>query len=321
MVTKDFGSIPEILLSEKNEYSLYCAILGFKIVPGKLYRSPLRDDYKLTNYDGAPSFCIFETPSNRLYDYMWKDFGKSGVNSGSIFTLIQLLNSCTKQQVWRIVDKLDLELVEAIPQQDAIIDFKESDWTEHHYKFWKQFNVTPEILKRHGVLTAKYLRVNGTTVYVPMHCYIYPQNGMFKVYRPYSGKENKFRSNYDSTIVEGEDVLLPSSKLIITKSRKDVMCLESFGYSAVSARSENTVIATTKLDYFRTLYQDIIVFFDNDGKESSDKYPFEKVFLPLKSDAKDPSDYCKLHGKEKCKKILEQLLGKPNGDTKRVHGH
>ncbi|MGL1311253.1 hypothetical protein ACSTKO_24905, partial [Vibrio parahaemolyticus] len=75
-------------------------------------------------------------------------------------------------------------------------------------------------------------------------------------------KNRKFRQDLQETYVHGiEQLTYQSDLLIITKSRKDVMCLRSFGYDAVSPRSENTPMPENFFTWADTHYKRKLVLF------------------------------------------------------------
>ena len=96
--------------------------------------------------------------------------------------------------------------------------------------------------------------------------------------------------------------------LIITKSMKDVLCLNSFGYEAIAARGENILLPKECIEYMKKRYNRILVLFDNDMKHKGDEYEFDKIYVPRLWDTdKDTSDFCNNHGKHETADMLRQI--------------
>jgi hypothetical protein len=100
-----------------------------------------------------------------------------------------------------------------------------------------------------------------------------------------------------------------SDTLIITKSMKDVMCLRSFGYEAVSPRSENTPLPEQAIGYFNVKYKRKFILFDNDMKHRGDWYPYPQVYVPIESGSKDISDFTRDHGPQAASELLQTIIG------------
>jgi hypothetical protein len=139
-------------------------------------------------------------------------------------------------------------------------------------------------------------------------CFAYREIDKYKIYQPHD-LEFKFRNNYPNHFIEGfHQLKFKSDLLIITKSRKDVMCLYELGYEAVSAKSENTVIPIEYINHFKKRYKRIVVLFDNDMKHKGDAYEFDKIYVPIESGEKDVTDFRRRYGHESTVQMMKDIL-------------
>lgn len=315
------------ILERVDEYALYCNYLRFVPVIGAKYPSPdyIRASINL-NRDHDPSFGIFERKrGNFIHEFVWKDQA-SGV-FGDIFDLVKHKYQCKDRRaaVLRIMSDFGLGGVKSEEPADATIperiyadpvhiEIKSRPmFSQNDIAYWRQFNITEKILKRHLVTSVQCYWVAEDQRY-PSYPkglgYAYRISTKYQLYFPLADKKNKFRNNYDDTCVPGYAQLrYESDTCIITKSRKDIMCLESFGYEAVAARSENTVLPRAFLDYLKTRYSRILVLFDNDMKHKGDEYEFNKIYVPrIVERDKDTSDFCNNHGAQQCAEMLRSII-------------
>ncbi len=90
---------------------------------------------------------------------------------------------------------------------------------------------------------------------------------------------------------------------------KDVICLRSFGYEAISPRGENILLPIECVNMMKRKYERIVVLFDNDMKHKGDEYEFQKVYVPQQwENDKDVSDFCYNHGARETANMLQQIL-------------
>lgn len=321
MLEDDFLMDESDILQRVDEYTLFCHYLGFEPDLGVKYHSPIRPD------DNDPSFGIFRSRNFSNREFGWKDAGTG--KYGDVFKLVEELmkleySSCTRFQIlerikqdFGLTTKMEnkpLRIVNYVPKPRETIDIrvKSRTFNSLDFQFWRQFNIDQPILERYKVK--------------PISCYwsfesqqspkfprglgywyqIYPKS---KLYFPNEVKEFKFRNDLTDKELEGfYQLKYQSDTLIITKSYKDVMCLASFGYEAVAARSENTKITDAYLQYFEQRYSRILVLFDNDGKHKADEYHYDKIWVPKDSGEKDISDFCKRYSPAETATLLKHLI-------------
>lgn len=290
--------------------------------------SPLREDRR-------PSFS-FKAYNNGVI--IWQDWGTGMI--GDAFKLVMLLKSCSFAECLRYIDQ-DMHLgiasdeyTEAEKQAlirihlerqkkvhvkpKKIITVIPQGFTLSDYNYWKSFGISIRTLMEFDVVSAKYVYIDGklTLIYSnsrPIYAYYYNREhtGEVKVYSPY----NKTRFLFNGTNNNIDGILqLPDrvDKLILSKSRKDVMLLYEFGYHAVSVQSEVYKLNDTVLQKLKNVSQNIYVWYDNDrtGIENSvklvEQYGFKSI--STNSEAKDPTDFFKRNGYEATKKLIQTCL-------------
>jgi len=314
----------EDILERVDEYALYCFYLGFEPLIGAKYPSPVRGEIQF-NEDRDPSFGIYERKYGAGYhEFLWKDLAANV--HGDIFDLVMLLFDSvkTRREAMKVV-MADFGLggtsiVKApskVPDRKYLepidIEIKARPFNRSDLNYWQQFNITQQILEQYTVkaIAAYWITKEQKTPDYPKGLgYAYREWDKYQLYFPHAEKRYKFRHNLTEVCVHGFKQLQYNSDLcIITKSRKDVMCLRSFGYEAISPRSENTPLPDLCLKHLESKYKHIAVLFDNDGKHAGANLPYPKVYIPmdLRPDDKDVSDYCSHHGPEETLRMLKQL--------------
>ena len=291
------------LLDKVDDYTIYSYYLGpFK--PGKLMNSPLRSDDKM------PSFAIFPTKDGAL---LFKDHG-TGV-AGNALKFMKLYKGIQtrdelEKELLRIFRKSEPTSSAATvtrsytPREDTDIGIVRQPFTETDKRYWKQFHISIDTLKRFNVFSIKYFlcnRVVRGTYKEDSPMYAYKVYDKFKIYRPLASKYTKWRTNLTNRHVQGlaELPYEGGNLLIITKSLKDVMCLYEMGFNAIAASSETTFIPNDIIKSLRKKWRHIVILYDRDqtgmlkAREYSKQYKFDAIFVHKKFKSKDISDAVK----------------------------
>ena len=144
--------------------------------------------------------------------------------------------------------------------------------------------------------------------------YVFKVYDAIKIYRPLADKKEKWYGSTKRIHIFGYKQLPENSDLlIITKSLKDVMCLYSMGYNAISPASEGTLIPSEIITALKKRFKKIIILYDNDepGKlyteRMNKKYGLDYIFIPEESGEKDISDYISHYNTDKTKELLNRL--------------
>ena len=306
------------LLEKLDDYTIYSYYLGsFK--PKTLMNSPLRPDDKI------PSFAIFPSKTG---DLLFKDHGTG--EAGNALKFIKLYRGITTRE------ELERELLRIVKQSGKTssaatvtrtyttseytdIGIVRQPFTEVDKKYWKQFHISIDTLKRFNVFSIKYFlcnRVVRGTYKEDNPMYAYKVYDRFKIYRPLASKYTKWRTNLTNRHVQGLAELPQEggNLLIITKSLKDVMCLHEMGFNAIAASSETTFIPDDILESLRSKWKHIVILYDRDaaGMQNARKYSrqckFDAIFVHKKFKAKDVSDAVKLNSFFEVKEWLTKTV-------------
>lgn len=308
------------LISEEDIMRYY---VGFDYVVGKAYVSPLRED-------SNPSFALYYTKSGSI---RFKDFNG---DQGNCFDFIILKTGLDFMDTLKLViQDFNLPLGNNTPTvfpkevtsvfkpkivaKDRLIQFKPQEWTKRDKMYWSRYGINREILDNYNVFSAKYVYLDKQLIHVhsdynPVYCYKF--NGKrVKVYRPLAPAAGKWLSNVDANDLQGfEQVELRTSTLIITKSLKDVMCLNSLGFESVAPQSENTRTQYEMMKALAENYPKVFILFDNDeagerGANSLAEYLGDTskcIYIP--EGTKDISDYIIKYGTKKALELINNLI-------------
>lgn len=309
------------LLDKLTDYDIYSYYVGqFKI--GKLFNSPLRSD------DKNPSFAIFKGINGGLF---FKDHGSGeGGNAIKFVKLYKNINTKDEleRELLRIVRKMNPNSGNAIRTYSYSVDSGPTDigivrqpFTDVDKRYWKQFHISIDTLRKFQVFSIKYFlcnRVVRGTYKETSPMYAYKVDDKFKIYRPLASKYTKWRTNLTNRNVQGlsELPVEGGNLLIITKSLKDVMCLYEMGFNAIAASSETTFIPDDILNSLRHKWKHVIMLYDRDktgmleSRKYSRQYKLDAVFVHKRFKAKDISDAVKDNSYNDVKQWLTQTLMK-----------
>lgn len=317
----------EMILSKISEEQIFAFYIGPEVRSKKLFKSKLRNDKN-------PTCSMFRNRSNVL---IYKDFA-SGLYA-DCFNYVMQLFGCKYHDALKIIAN-DFGIVrnQDIPKnvgkiisKDFKIEEKEfskiqveiQDFTELELKWWAKYGITLEILKKFNVYSCKHVFLNDklvakSTQNCPIFGYYgnkYQGNELWRCYFP-KRDSYRFITNWPTKKIQGYDQLPKKGKLLVlTKSQKDNMCLNSFGIAACSPNSETQFISDSVLENLKSRFEYIVVLFDNDltGIQNMNKlkkkYP-ELIYtwLPRSSGAKDISDYYKLHKRAKTQQLIKDFV-------------
>jgi len=321
----------EEILSRVTCLDIFSYYIGKDFKYGRAICSPLRKDK-------SPSFTIFKHNSGKFF---FKDFSTG--DSGDCFTFLSKLYAMKRFDTYRLVDN-DFQLgisttlfkaptnkhvgqhvkeLKDLEPSTTTIQIKSRPWNNKEDKtFWSRYGICCNILNKFNVQPAEHVWVNGNLVvsancYNPIYAYGFGQ-GKLKIYQPYSNF--KWLSNTNVSDLQGLSQLPDSGDtLVITKSLKDVMCLDIWGIPAVAPASESCVIPA---DIVKDLYNRfaricILYDFDRTGVSFANKHRKLYKFIPLfltngkfntfDYKAKDLSDFIALNGVRGAAELIEYV--------------
>lgn len=315
------------ILSNLTEEQIFSYYIGSEVKSKKLFRSKLRKDRVPT--------CSFYRNKHGTLTY--KDFATS--QSLNCFGYVMELFKCDYIEALRIIandfglikDKILIKNKGVVISKDFKIEEKEftkiqveiQEFTDLELKWWSKFGINKELLKKYNVYSCKHVFLNDQLIAKSQqNCPIFGYYGkkyqgleMWRIYFP-KNRANKFLGNWPSKKVQGYEQLPESGNLLcITKSMKDVMCLNALGIDACAPCSETQFIPENILEDLKNRFKHIVVFFDVDltgisfMNKLKKKYPeFIYTWIPRKYNCKDISDFYHENGKNKTKNLIKQFL-------------
>lgn len=277
-------TLTDRLLENVSSYDIFCHFIGYDLDVGKVILSPIRKDNR-------PTFILF-IPED-LDDVFFKDFAWVG---GTVFKFVKLfalyteqLHLRTRKQVIKYIDtemgiglfvgtdritQRRRQLNTAFYASKRVIRFKSRDFTEKDIKYWKSYHINKKTLIKYKVKSVhKLLNEVKEVVYTVSRntlTFVYIIYNKVKLYSPES-LDFKWRNTCPAHYLQGIEQILATksgnSKLIITKSLKDVMVFDTFigdKYDVLAPHSENNLFTPSRLDWMYKNYTEIIIIYDYD---------------------------------------------------------
>lgn len=320
----------DLVLSKVTPYQIFAYYVeDFKL--GKIIRSPLREDKN-------PSWRVFASKidgSLCYYDYSTKEYGDCfsfvmrmfGLNFYQAIERIAFDMNIVhfkprfvsnKRVVGSIVPD-----VKIIRKPKKIIGVNKIDFVDSDFYYWSKYGINYKLLKKYNVIKCSKVFVNEHVLWVsndlnPIYAYVFYKDGnyTFKIYRPKANKDEKWLSNTNRTILQGWDQLPDFSEtLIITKSLKDVMVLNSIGYPSLAMQNEVSSIKDTVVDELYSRFKKIFILQDFDyagvsgvnrlRKAYGFKYFFIQDFSTRSNGLKDISDFREVNNNYNTKQLID----------------
>lgn len=321
-ITQDITK--ELLFQSLTEEQIFCNYLHLSQIPRKLILSPVREDRSPT--------CGFYRNSNGvliLHDFATGEYM-------NCFNLVMKMYNCSYHQALKIIANdfhIQASAKSAIvpkrqtpvfiqQEKNTQIQVELDNFSDKELDWWKQFGVSQSTLQKYKVFSVKTVFLNGNIFcrkaqHNPIYGYYFGKKGgleQWKIYMPQS--KLRFIGNISQKTIQGYKQLPKSGKLlIINKSMKDVCALAEYNIPAIAPQSETTFIQPHILDDLRERFKHIVVWFDTDipGINAMRKlkklYPdLHYFFIPRKYNAKDFSDFIKLHGRAEGKQLLWSII-------------
>ena len=307
-----------------NHYDLFRHYVGdFKL--GKPRISPL-------DGENNPSFSIYVKGGLVLYN----DFRLGG---GDIITFVMKMYGLTfRESINKIIydsglqDKFKTEL-NYVTKRLITHDHKIKDTKVHlriksrksapfDLDFWNQFGIGKETLNKYHVTPLEYIFINDKIFKAEKYAYAFKEfkddNMSLTIYQPYS-KYMKWIKSHDHSVFYGWSQLPDKGeKLIITKSLKDVMTIDSItGIPTTSLQSEKVKPKPQVMQELKDRFDKVYLLYDNDwdkpalgkpnygrefGKTIADEYGLIQIEVPdliaESYKAKDISDLSKNAGSD-----------------------
>lgn len=296
-----------------------------------MFCSPLRRDKHKT-------CSVFRSNSGTL---LFKDFATG--QAINCFEVVKSLYNCDYFTALKIIandfglikDKTIKKNKGLLISKDIKVQDKEmskiqveiQDFTELELKWWGKYGITLDILKKYNVYSCKSVFLNGNLyAQSSQNCPIFgyyggkiKENGekieLWRCYFP-KLKEKRFLSNWPSNKIQGFSQLPAKGNIcVITKSLKDVACLDSFNIPACAPNSECIIPSKELVDNLTRRFKHVFCLWDCDLtgitflNKIKREYPQLKcLIIPRRLKAKDFSDLREKYGYKKTKQFILEYL-------------
>ncbi|WP_438966348.1 AAA family ATPase [Flavobacterium sp.] len=302
----------------------------------------------LADKQETPSFNIF--PAMGSGEWRYKDFATG--DDGSCFDLVMKLKNLSFPEALSTINA-DMNLFldsntntstttqpKPITLEKVIDDFDKMkpakrfsitkrNYNTHDWAFWEKFKINKETLDKFNVVALEcYSSFNkeGKPYEIKAFggklMYAYDNGDWSKIYKPFDEKKYKFQflgikeANY---IFGWKHLPVKDDLVFITGGEKDVLCLVSNGFNAITLNSETSNLLDETAQELKKRFKNVVVLYDNDAtgiKQSqllASKYQIHRMELPkIPNNGKDVSDYFAQNGTiETFRMKLQEALNKP----------
>ena len=268
----------ELIDQRLSEYDILRYYIGHEFKLGVAFRSCLHPD------KGKPSMSVGITKSDHL---QWRDWALD--EAGGWSDLVGRLYSLS---YWQVLEKVakDFMLMEGVDTHKKItgvykqpvieecyktlIQVKAKRMTAEDYRYWGQYLIDKEDLKREDIHAVSDLYINRKKVELKSTelCFVYVYPEGFAIYWPTRPKGEKWKKNVSTKLIEGLESLNGHDKVLVTKAKKDRIFLQKLVPEVINFQNESASNMTPELVQ-RLQGKEIITNFDNDhaGKQNSRK--------------------------------------------------
>ncbi len=323
----------DTILSLLKQEEIFEKYLGVSVQYIRHIRNPLRDgDDNITcSFMRYGKYIIFR---DFIEERSWNCFElvKRYYNCDYLTALEYIVRDFNLEEI--VIDtKLQIKQFKSIVLESENTIKKQTDlkikripFTKAHLEYWWQYYLNLEDLED-DIFAIKCFWFNGQRNVCNTTSFAYHFGEYdYKLYFPFVKKKEGIRFYHNNVnVIQGEKHLKYDKKiLIITSSYKDVKCirktvkLHDLDFEAVSPMSETTPISKEKIDFFKSKYEYIILYHNNDDAgikasiRQAEQYSCDYIVNP-EGTPKDYSDFIKQFSNEKqaYKKgaeLLEELI-------------
>lgn len=247
--------------------------------------------------------------------FFWKDHATEE-NGNAIHFVQKYFNLTFYEAFTKIVSDFNLEnkgeikkIVTWDPpdktEEYTHISFTECPFNDRHAKYWNDYHLSEDYLKRHNIFRVKTLAIRRKIVRLNKDeltfAYYNEPTDSVKILRIGVDPNKKWRTNASGDTLWLKEFLRSNEKLVISKSVKDSLCLSLFGINSVAVQSENISCIKNNQDWLKGVTSPIIAFgTDEQGKTQSrlitKTYGYKHYNVPdnlLKSNINDIAEWCK----------------------------
>ena len=205
------------------------------------------------------------------------------------------------------------------------INVKVRGFEQHDINYWESYGINLRWLQFGKVYPISHIFLGDKCYGAEKYAYAYIEykdnNVSKKIYQPYS-KKLKWISNHNASVWDLWMQMMNSNskKCIITKSRKDALCIwANTDISSTSLQAEGFLPKEHVLNIVKNKFNNnVYLLYDNDfdkeknygrtyGNKISELYDIKQIEIPEELKSKDPSDLYKNKGKDILIKTIKEL--------------
>lgn len=301
-------------------YAIFAKYIGAFII-GRAYNSPLREDK-------SASFAVFIDKKTSML--LYKDLATGDCGDAIKFVKV-LFNLNSAKEAILLIKKdfllesnpIKLETKKEYSYSRVKISISRRLFNEQDLKYWSNFGIKRETLSKFNVIPIKSYASDDIVKYIRTGnelAYAYKVFSNFKIYRPLSSKQDKWRGNLSSLDMFGYEQLPKSGQILfVTKSLKDVMVLHELGYPAIAPPSESSAVNDLVIKDLNNRFNKIIIFYDRDAaglryaRKLFQKTRWDFFFIPKHFNLKDLSDFAGEKGLTEAGALIDSVVDKKKG--------
>lgn len=317
-LTQDF------ILANVSQEEIFEHFLNVPVEYNAVFRSPLRKDDNPT--------CTFKRmPSGVILYRDWAEYKPK-----NCFQVVMEIYNCTYYQALQYIDihllqnRTNLVYINKSYNSKSYnksdkkqIDVKlNKTFQKEAANYLKQYHLTNRQIKKFKFFPVDKAWLNGKLIYKytkydPAIAYYFGKNENEQRWKIYFFTRKQYRFMGNTNRINGW-VQLPETgeHLVITKSLKDVACLDVFNMPSIAMQNETTIPYDYIIDELKQRFTNIVSLYDFDrtGVVNANKlkrlYNIPYLFFKNVPNVKDFSDYVKFNGITKTQELINEILHK-----------
>jgi hypothetical protein len=311
----------EYILSKISQIDIFEYYLNINVRFGQLFCSPLRKDSHPT--------CSFKWVGGYLYFRDWSENKPK-----NCFQIVMEIKGCNFYEALEFINmELSNKVIPYSVSPDKVIYEKQQIKNKSNKKiidikinkyyqkeiisYFKSYKLTNKQMKKFNIFPISKVWLDNKLFYSynnndPAVAYYFgtDEKGN-KRWKIYFFKRNNYRFIGNTNRINGWIQLPESGKLlVITKSLKDVACLDLFNIPAISMQNETTIPYDYIIEELKQRFTTIVSLYDFDrtGVINANKlkklYSIPYLFFKNIPNVKDFSDYVKYYGIKETKTLI-----------------
>lgn len=265
--------------------------------------------------DKEPSFSLYKKEGQ---PYLWNCL--SSGQKGDVIELVRRLKSTElkrelkREEAFRIIRGdfmtflsgnemyVNSNVNQLVNTKGEVTDHKMRNWETKDIDFWSKYGIYKKALENYNICPVSEFTIHkikdsveeNLIIKNPLSYGYYSKGELCKLYQP-GIRSAKFIKVKD--YIQGSDQLkFKADNLLIMSSMKDGLCLDGLeidNFEWLSPDSENIMLNKLDIEFYKTKFKNIQVFFDiddpgiNAAKKYTDKYGFNSIKLEMEKDLSD----------------------------------